>query len=59
MELTPFTIARLAACIELRRQAELGIIDMDKIVELETNGGLYPPPTLDDLDELTVALVAK
>lgn len=59
MELTPETIARLAACIELRRQAELGIIDMDTIVDLETNGGAYPAPTFEDLDHLTVSLIAK
>ncbi len=50
--------ALLLGALELRRQAELGVFNMDSIVALETNSRTHPVASLEDINNLAIKVLA-
>lgn len=50
--------ALILGALELRRQAELGVFNMDSIVALETNSRTHPVASLEDINNLAIKVLA-
>lgn len=50
--------ALILGALELRRQAELGVFNMDSIIALETNSKTHPVASLEDINNLAIKVLA-